>query len=175
MAENTLTRDEILALLNEHQGTVHVWRTLRTRYGDPKNTYGSFVHMVIRENKASNAGTAAIVSAPVIASSNAHSNANTSVPTANSGSNTVGTVEHSPTHIQTSVQADANAHSDFIEYLEFCAEYGLNPWPNQRQTIIYVPTTQQPAVSSLDSFIVEMFRNYVRLLFWANAVRSLNQ
>jgi hypothetical protein len=172
---NLPTRTEIIGLLNEHKGTVHVWRTLKAKYGNPKNSYGGFVRMVILEQSVSNAGIKAGVHAPVNAPSNAQSNANESVPVAIPGSKTVGAVEHYPTSIQTSAQANANVFSDFEEYIQFCEEYGLNPWSNHPQTVIYAPPAkQQPADQSWYSFMVEILRESIRLRALTSIVRMLN-
>jgi hypothetical protein len=116
---NMPSRAEVIALLNEGRGTVHVWQTLTARYGPPKNTWGSFVQMIIRENKRSRERHAATsVNAPINATANAHNNAQENALTQSSGSIRPIETERSHTGIRTSVRAGADASVDVRQLVQ---------------------------------------------------------
>jgi hypothetical protein len=111
----TPSRAEIIALLNQHKGTVHVWETLTANYGPPKNAWGSFCRLVIREHRASsNATIGTSINGAANAPANAQSNAPNNVAPPNSGSKTANVLEHSTPNVPMVVvrEPDAIIHPD---------------------------------------------------------------
>jgi hypothetical protein len=90
------SKDEIIGLLNQRNGVVHVWKTLTGKYGSPKNSWGGFCRLVIREHKASsNAGIGTSINGVINAPASAQSNASNNALARNSGPKTGNMAEHS--------------------------------------------------------------------------------